>query len=129
MSRTLQAFHFPLHLHISDDSENRLYDCCIYLSLLQTRQMAAPGPAPSLSGYCVCHQTGCQDGQHHLGSCGKVLAPLLQSKLTNFQSQETQMEFAVRAKPWGALTMCSSNVKLCFGLIHLGKSQLFQLLY
>ena len=53
----------------------------VYLSLSKMRQMTAPGPVTSLPGFCIYHQTRCQDW-HHLRSCGSGCLCLKTSSYT-----------------------------------------------
>ena len=99
---------------------------CLFSSTAN-KQMVAPDPATSLPGSCMCPQTTCQDWQHHLGS--QSLCALLQTgSHTWMDPSEARAPtwnccpFGRQAQTISSPDLCSASIRLCLGLIPLGKS-------
>lgn len=99
---------------------------CLFSSTAN-KQMAAPDPATSLPGSCMCPQTTCQDWQHHLGS--QSLCALLQTGSHTWMDPSEARTPTWNCYPFGRQAqaisspdLCSSSIRPCLGLIPLGKS-------
>jgi len=89
--------------------------------------MVALDSATSLPGSCMYPQTMCQDWQHHLGS--QSLCGALQTGSHTWMDPtearaptQNYCPLGRQAQTISSPDLCSSSIRLCLGLIQLGKS-------